>query len=190
MYLHKKEAKWADFLRQHIFLDKGVYNILSRQDAIFEFISEGLVPYLNDIGYIWLKSPHALTKSFLHALFEMWLGNEINIPNLQKGFSKEHYQRYIELLDAAQWDYFWSKWSELEDFSEVGYAYRMRFMIQNFVWNNIDLAHSSVTAKVEEEMKERKVFEDMLKRGEIAKGKDDPYLQDIQHSSYSQKHDY
>ena len=188
----KNELKWNRFLREEIHLDSGAYNMLPRHEAIRYFVEEGLEPYIQDKGYIWYKDTHGITQTILTMMFEMWQGKTIEIPNLQKKYSYEHYERFVVLLDADQWDFFWQKWGCIDDFSEHGYAYRLRFILQNFVWNAIDLENSTVTEQVNKEIAEAETTQDIIKRGgDISKGKDDPYLQDIQQAGIVRdKHTY
>lgn len=187
----QRKAQWGRFLNEAIYLDKGIYNILPRHEAISIFVNEGIYPFVENNGYTWKLTEKQMTNTILNILFQMKLGNMIDIPNLQKGFTMEHYDRFLQTLDSEVLENFWYRWGELEDFEEDGYAYRFRFLLQNLIWNSLYLEHSRVIQEFEEEIKEQRAFEEALRRGTVSKGKEDPYLQDIQQGlGVRDKHNY
>lgn len=187
----QKKVQWGHFLEQMIFLDSGVYNRLPRHRAIFTFVNDGIMPFVEGNGYTWNLSEKELTNVILNILFEMKQGKNITIPNKQLRYSNEHYERFLRLLEPDILDEFWSVWGQMEDFHEDGYAYRFRFFLPNLIWNSLNLEHSDVTKEIETELEEQKAFEENLRKGQIPKGKDDPYLQDIQQGlGVRDKHTY
>lgn len=173
------ESKWKQFLHESIYLDNGVVNIVPRHKAIEIFVKECLYPLVKERGYAWKHIEPKVISMMLHVMFMMWLGRKVDFPNLQRGYSIDHYETFIDSIETETWEKIWRQWGCLEDFSEDGYAYRFRYSLQNFLWNCLDLANSTMTQELQEEIDEREIFHDSLRNGpDASKGKEDPYLHD------------
>lgn len=189
-YRRKEEVEWNRFLKESVYCNEGVYHVQSRAKAIRTFVIGGLYPWIQKKGYVWSLSEDKITQGILHILFAMKRGLHVTIPNRQPKSQFEFYDQFLYICDTDNWDQLWKFWGRMEDFTESGYAYRFRFLLQNYVWNHIDIENSPVAKHIEEEIAAREEFEEQRKRGEISKGKDDPYLQDMLQNSVRDKHNY
>lgn len=169
----KTHRKWLAFLREPIYITETGTTTLPRYVAVENLVHDALFPWLQQRGYTWNVPAKAFTQVFLQILFHMYQGSAVRIPNLQREFSPHYYEYFTDKVDTVAWDRFWRTWGPYDDFCEGYYGYRARFLLPDLVWNYIDIQRSVVLESIHMDVMEREGYE-------ISKGKDDPYLQDIQ----------
>ena len=172
---------WNRWLQQSVFVDAGAYTTSPRVQAIERFVTDGLYPFLQDFGYQWRYSEEDITNKLLHLLFAYRQGQTIVMRDLQP--QEDLFDQYTYLVDASAWDSFWQSWGNLEDFCEDGYASQFRYHIDYFAWNYLDLENSSITQAIYEEIEMKQELDEQTPGTEKSKGKNDPYLQDLQSES-------
>jgi hypothetical protein len=187
----KKQSRWRDFLNTSIFLDRGVQNIAPRHRAISIFVNEGLLPFVQTKGYNWIYSAEKTILTLLHMLFEMYEGRKIRVQNLQTNYPSDYFDLFLQHFDTEEWELFWERWGLYEDFQEDRYAHEFRYLLQNYIWNSVNLENSAAIQDLFEELEERNETDRAWRTSERSKGKDDPYLQDLHQGVIVQdKHKY
>jgi hypothetical protein len=172
---------WYTWIQEPIWLEDSPW---SRQEAIAFFCSNGLLPMIEKEGYRLCISEQELTRLVLKCLYAVYQGKRVVPKDLHKGTSHErdHYFHFMFKVDTQRWLQFWDTWGSLQDFQEQAYAYNVRFQLPELIWSWIDLEHSPAAIFLEEELQE----EDW--QAEVAKGKEDPYLQDTSRRDYQDRH--
>lgn len=175
---------WYTWIQEPIWLEDSPYSAVPRHKAIETFCSKGLLPMIHNEGYRLRLSQQELQRLLLRCLYALYQGKHVLPKNLQKGFSHEqdHYFHFMFKLDTQMWLQFWETWGSLQDFEEHAYAYNFRFQLPELLWSWIDLDQSPAAIHLEEELQE----EDW--QAEVAKGKEDPYLQDTSKRDYQDRH--
>jgi hypothetical protein len=174
---------WKEFLEENIFADESPDSVHPRHEVILDFCTRGLGPFLESFGLTWKINRKLLTSKVLRLLYELKHRHHFIIQNVQYEYEEEYYDHYLYLLNSSEWEYFWNIWKSISDFSEDSFGYKARFKIPLLVWNQISIEHSRGFDTVRIDLDEQHQLEEYLKLDRTAKGKDDPYLQDILHGN-------
>lgn len=177
--LHRLSQKtdpkdWKGFLQEGIYADDSHLSYGPRHEVIYMFCSEVLFPFIESFGLTWRVNKRLLTSKVLRLLYELKKRHSIHINDLNNAYEYEYYDHYLHILDSTVWSDFWTKWRCISDFADTAFGYSVQHRIPMVVWNNINIEYSSMFDVVRQELLEIQQIEDRT-----AKGKDDPYLQDI-----------
>jgi hypothetical protein len=167
---------WFHWCNEQISKDGGVYSILSRKQAIWDFCFEGLQPFLRYHGYDIGMPDKDFHLAMLRLLFALYNGKRV----VAKGSlytDTEHHYTYCHRIDTQAWQDFWKGWEELDDFQ--GYAYSVQYILPEILWTWIAVERSAPFEAIEKELDDIE---------EEAKGKDDPYLQESSKRDYNDRH--
>ena len=172
---------WAYWINQPIFTDRGI-QYTKRKHAIYSFCREGLIPLVESAGYKFHFTDATFFKAFLSMLYSLYMGHTVRpvcveIPHREEQHAEFHYR-----LDTEIWEDFWKIWGTIQDFDEDGYAHRLQFELSEFVWCWLDFDKSPTVEFLYEELEHDDYQE------EVAKGKDDPYLQETSKRDYQDRH--
>ena len=174
-------SSWEYWINEAVFLDKGIFNIVKRKQALYIFVKEGLLPLLESNGYKLIFNEAKLTNILLQMLFALREGKQIQ-PHILDDDIPEDYLNYFEYtLDSSVWDRFWTQWGCLQDFDEGGCGESLRMTLPLFVWSWINFDTSDAIYQVQKELEEEY-------QEEVSKGKDDPYLQETSKRDYLDRH--
>lgn len=142
-HIIKSERKWREWLHEPVYFE---HRIVERYKAYRVFALTALVPFIKKRGYAWVNEE----------IIPNHLANYIYKKNewiYQENARNEDYDYYcIRRISQDHWDMFWDRWGYFVDFSDENL--RNRFKISSFVWNRIDLIHSSATDDLEWEIGE------------------------------------
>lgn len=174
--------EWAYWINEPVFLDDGVMNIGKRKHAIAQFVHEGLLPFVHKAGYRLCLHEGELTVTLLRLLYALQNEKHVVPIQIEGDFLAEQYDLYCFTLDADMWMRFWKGWGTLQDFAEGSPGYKLQFSLSEFVWSWLDLETSEKALKLYEEL------EDDTYQDELAKGKEDPYLQDTSKRDFQDRH--
>jgi hypothetical protein len=174
--------EWAYWINEPVYLDDGVMNIAKRKHAIAQFVQEGLLPFLHRAGYRVCLQEKELIVVLLRLLFALHKGKQIAPIEVEGDYMMEQYDLYCYVLDTETWMQFWKGWGTLQDFSEGRPGYKLQFTLADFVWSWLDFESSSRAFALYEELEEEQYQEEM------AKGKEDPYLQDTSKRDFQDRH--
>ena len=175
-------STWEYWINEPIYVDKGITNILKRKQAIYLFCKDGLIPFVKQEGFSLVYDTKELTVILLRLLYGLYKGYDVKPNRTEKDVPKEFYDEYCYRLDSQEWELFWSKWGDLQDFEDGRFAYSLRFTLSEFVWTWIHLENSSTTRELMRRIEEESYGEDGFK------GKEDPYLQETSRRDYSDRH--
>lgn len=175
-------SSWEYWINEPVFLDKGIRNIVKRKQAIYIFVTEGILPLLESNGYKLILNEARLTKTLLQMLFALREGKQIQAHLLDGEIPEEHLDYFEHRLDSFVWDRFWTQWGCLQDFDEGGCGESLRMTLPLFLWSWIDFDGSDAIYQLQKEL-ESDEYQD-----EGSKGKDDPYLQETSKRDYLDRH--
>lgn len=173
---------WGFWINEPIFTDEGVYTILKRKQAIHLFCYEGLIPFVEAAGYKFYLNDKELFIAMLRLLYKLQQGAKVQPLLVDIPYFEEQYGYFHHKLDTEAWTHFWNKWGSLQDFEKDRYAYCMQYELAEFVWSWIDFDRSPSAQRLHEELEYDEYQE------EVAKGKDDPYLQETSKRDYQDRH--
>lgn len=174
---------WVAFCKEPIYADKGVYNIDQRKEVFYEFCRYGIIPLLENKGYVLEVSEHQLCIRILQVLW--YLKNKKNvIPKADNSihYHEEHYNAYNDTFDHHVWDSFWRKWGNSQDF-ETPYGELFKYKLPDLLWSWLDLPNCSITEEIEQNL-----YED--EQQEQIRRKDDPYVMDHSQIDYQDRHKF
>lgn len=184
-----KEKLWDAWVRKPIFADEGVYNYAPRHIVMKEFIEHGVFPFMKSKGYRMRSNATNVTASFLRYLFELSLGSTIRMNDPHPNCLKDHREEFTHRLDSLEMEAIWDTWGSIEDFQEDHYAYKVQFVLPEFLWYWIDLENSPITIKIEAILDELDEIEaTQVQRPKESRGKEDPYLHDTNKVTYEDRH--
>ena len=146
------------------------------------FCIDGLIPFIESAGYKLIYANTSFTKTILNLLFRVYQGKQVLSHPLHIPHHNEHYDIFEQRLNESLWNKFWSRWGDIQDFQEGGYAYSFRLRLRDFIWSWVDFYSSPTICKLEKELQ---ILED---QEEFTKGKEDPYLQENTKRDYSDRH--
>jgi len=176
------ESKWKYWVNERVFLDKGVSNIVKRKHALYFFCRDGLVPFLQSVGYTFGESDAKITRKLLLLLFHLQENSPI-VPYEQPcEFYEEQYALYCHTIDSRDWELFWKRWEGLQDIDDPNIGYKYKAILPEFVWSWLDLENSKPAYELQRELL------DIYYEEEASKGRDDPYLQETQSRDYQDRH--
>jgi hypothetical protein len=137
--------KW---LRTPVYVDNC---LIKRGDWIKTFVKYGLYPWVISKGYRWAISVNHLKnciatglyqnagRSFLDSKWDYQIHN-IDYKNNE---DREH---FYHVLSFEEWENFWEIWGNMDDIDdEMFRGQDRRFDIQDFIWEQVDLANSPQT---------------------------------------------
>lgn len=173
---------WITWLNEPIYTDAGIHNIQKRKYAIYIFLTEGILPFIQSSGYRFRHDTKVMTRLLLSALyfystdFKMPIYRH-SIPNL-----KDHEVEFYDALDTIAWSRFWEKWGSFQDFDIDSSTYRFRFVLPTLLWSWIDLDTSPRVLHL------AKIIEIVEMHEEGTKGRDDLYLLETARHDYQDRH--
>jgi hypothetical protein len=178
-----RSSLWDKWLNETIYADSGIYKYGPRSRVFYEFVRDGLNPFVQSKGYVFNGDVKKITKAFLHFLFAMYTGENIVFQNPYKDYEKEHFFEFQHRFDSSAIEEFWKDWCSIEDFQESSYGYKVKHILDGFLWATIDLDKSPIT-----EMIDRILYEEEMEERKDSKGKEDPYLQETSKFNYEDRH--
>lgn len=183
LHQSRQPKDWKEFLEERIFANESPDSSYPRHEVLFDFCSRGLRPFVESFGLTWKINEKKLTSKILRLLYELKHSHKVIINDLHADYEYEYYDHYLYLIGIVEWENFWRNWKCISDFSDDSFGYRARYKIPLLVWNNISIEHSRGFDTVRIDLEEQHQLEEYLKLDRTAKGKDDPYLQDILHGN-------
>lgn len=175
-------SHWGYWINEPVYLDTGVFNVEKRKHALTLFCKEGLLPFLKRAGYTLRLHEREVITNLLQMLYALHKGKRIEPVCLDVEYAKEQYDMYCYVLGYEEWEQLWKAWGSFQDFAEGGIGHSLRFTLPEFVWTWLNLETSPTAIQLYKEIEEEE-YED-----ELAKGKDDPYLQDTSKRDYQDRH--
>jgi hypothetical protein len=128
---------------------------LSRQQAIWRFVSRGIVPFFIEHGYM-IFNKNELASGIANLLYDKRGLSCMEGPYYPtESYVDEHKNRYYHVL-GDEWEAFWSSWGLWTDMTSSRGEDR-RIDIQEYCWTHIDLEKSPQTRVVEEFMEDEPV---------------------------------
>jgi len=147
---------------------------VKRGALLKSFLNDGLVPFMNDMGYVIGTPVPRLYNDIVTGLYE----NQKKSA-LESVWSTDYYCRDWTVEDRAHyyhtvapdlWEKFWNNWKWIEDFSEFSYRGPDRRMdVEEYVWRQLDLDNSyqsEVLYGTEEDADEQEI-EDNSKKVDV-----------------------
>lgn len=173
-----KRKLWDKWIRQPVYLDDGVYNIVPRYNMVKYFLQKALIPFVESKGYLFSKNFEGLYTSLLQYMFALYLDQKVRFKPAHEGVAQEHVDEFDYRFDSLEIEEFWEKWGSIEDFRMDGYASEIRYTLSSFIWVNLDLDRSPRVIQLSNLLRELDEAEQTDYGKKDPKGKDDPYLQD------------
>jgi len=173
---------WGYWLNEPICMDDGVMNIVKRKHALYMFCKEGLVPFVESAGYKFRFAEGQLYPIVLRLLYTLYKGKTVTPMVNDCQYYEDQYDHFHYTIDSERWQTFWLSWGSLDDFREGQYAHGLQYDLSEFVWSWIDIDTSPSARQLYKELEEIEYYD------EVAKGKDDPYLQETARREYQDRH--
>ena len=184
----QKEALWSSWVSKPIFGDGGVVNIAPRHVIIHQFVEKGIFPFVKRKGYIFSNNAPRVTKSLLHYMFALYLGEKVRFVNSHKGILKDHVDEFEHRFDSLEIEEFWEQWNSIQDFQDGSYASCLQHTLPGFLWYHINIEQSPITLKIESILDEIEEQEEYERRKKDTKAKEDAYLQETSRVNYEDRH--
>jgi len=159
----------------HSYVDFGQEQ-MKRGQLFKYFLEEGIVPFINSMGYTIGTPTNVLYGGMVSGLYEnrgkSTMESVWNRDHFCEAWNDDDRLHYYHVIDPDTWDKFWKTWNFMEDFSDISYHGQDRRMdIEQFIWRQLDLENSYQTEILYGEMTE----EDETEHDESSK-KVDVYL--------------
>ena len=108
------------------------------------FLHDGLLPFVEDMGYTVGTPLKVLYGKMVVGLYENRdkpaAGSEWSIHHYTPHWTQEDKIHFFHILSDEVWREFWSEWSRIEDFSDYSFRGKdRRTDIEDFIWKQIDL---------------------------------------------------
>ena len=136
-----------DWLHSHVEW-RGGY--IKRGQLFKDFLHDGLLPFIDSMGYVVGTAPKFLYGYIVAGLYEnsekTTMESKWNTTYFTKDWIREDRIHYSDAIDSDTWDSFWSSWNDIEEFSEYSFrGYDRRIDIEWLVWRQLDLQNSYQT---------------------------------------------
>ena len=125
-------------------------NVVKRGFLLKFFLNEGLLPFMDSMGYIIGTSPKILFSCIVCGLYrnqnKSTLESVWDMKYYTPFWTDEDRMHYYHVVDPTTWDEFWMAWNDIDDFSQDSYRGQdRRTDIEEFIWRQIDLDSSYQT---------------------------------------------
>lgn len=151
-------------------VDWGFDEKIKRKVLIYNFVVEGLIPFVNGHGYNFGCKTNEIVRAVAKTLYH---GCNYH-RNINDNYRKEDLDHYYYILEDSHWDSLWETWGHWCDVDEE--QVRNRERIRLCAWSLLDLERSAQTRRVDEEL--GLYDEEDVDKKPIKKNDSDPYLQD------------
>ena len=166
-------------------LEEPIYSnteIVSRKKCIYQFVSNGLLHWIQENGYCWGVSTKTLLNTIATGLYEnqhkCHIESEWNYPIVNNDYSDEEKDHYYHHLDTDMWRRFWSRWGNWSDVSTDSFRGQDRRLdIQEFVWGQLNLSDSPQINILNEMLYDESYDNDIIV--DKKQNRTDIYLQDM-----------
>ncbi len=161
----KKEAPWRKWLDEYVYIDvRNPRSVVKRFECFQYFCRHGLIPFVKRHGYNF-DTKRNLANDIANYIFQ----------DMKQDFILQEYRRYLSAKDendidydyyclkgipVNDWDAFWNEWQWMSDFYDE--KFRNRYSIPYIVYNRLDLEHSSITQKINQELDEAEDEDDYI----------------------------
>jgi hypothetical protein len=148
------KLSWDAWLNEYV---SWGASYLPRSVAIHRFVTRGLVPFLESIGYRLYSTPRALQSRIATGLYNnqglSCLESNWSIAQ-ENAFFLEHDQYHFwHVVDPDSWAAFWDEWGQWTDVSKDSWrGGDRRIDIEQYVWSQINLDESPQTRVVNEHL--------------------------------------
>jgi len=175
---------WSYWINEPIYWNKGSCSYDKRKHVYADLCRNGVFPMLKNAGYTVRLSESECLKQILMILFHMWRGKQVRPKdvNSEIHYETEQYFHFHYRIDTMDWLQFWETWGGIQDLEYGSFGHDFCFQLPEFLWSWISIEHSPAALEFEKELEEEEYQE------ELAKGKDDPYLQDNSKRDYQDRH--
>lgn len=183
----QKKRAWTRWIHEDMYLDSGCINRMERWKATRAFLENGLIPLAKRHGFHISIPLQIVNARLLRVLFELSRGKRIRLAQTQQEYPSIYHDFYLQTMDTYVWDELWSSWGDIEDFSDSAYGHKVRALLPNFLWNQLDLERSPSIQDLEDEMEND--GDEVFEQKPTSKSKEDPYILDaLQGSTYLDRH--
>ena len=136
-----------DWLHSYVY-SRGEF--VKRGKLFKEFLKDGLLPFIEYMGYTVGTNPIVLYSYIVSGLYEnrekTALESKWDSSYFQQDSIPEDRHHYYDTIDGNTWNEFWKSWNDIEDFSEDSFRGRdRRTDIEDLIWRQIDLENSYQT---------------------------------------------
>ena len=120
---------------------------VKRGKVLRGFLDEGLIPFINSMGYSLGTAPNVMFGHIACGLYEnkscSTFESKWNTEMFCRNSIPEDKMHYYHVIDPDAWRWFWNQWKNIEEFSEFSFRGRDRQMdIEEYVWRQLDLDNS------------------------------------------------
>jgi hypothetical protein len=178
------ESAWSYWINEPIYYSENSTTFAKRKHVYAELCTAGILPFVTGAGYRLRLSEKDLLKQLLRILFFISRGKKV-VPKLLDEnirYETEQYFHFQHRLDTISWLQFWEIWGGIQDFERGSFGHNFCFQLPEFLWSWVSLEHSPSAIEFEKQLEEDE-YQD-----ELARGKDDPYLQDTSRRDYQDRH--
>jgi hypothetical protein len=142
--LRLRNRVWINWLNKEIYYENDMWK---RQEIIFIFVRDDLVPFIKQNGYSIGVSDLKLAKIIARELFHI-INTRIkkiswHSPVLNDSYRQEDIDQFYYSLNPEKWNFFWNhvrQWCDIDE--DERYA---RNVIEFAVWTCLDLDSSLQT---------------------------------------------
>ena len=111
------------------------------------FLHDGILPFLDSMGYIVGTSPRVLYGYIVSGLYEnrdkSTVESEWNTEHFTSEWILEDKIHFYHIMNREVWNVLWADWGKMEDFSEFSFrGIDRRTDIEHFMWKQVDLENS------------------------------------------------
>ena len=124
--------------------------MMKRGAVLKIFLNEGLLPFLDSMGYVIGTPPQILFSCIVCGLYrnqnKSTLGSVWDMGYYTPLWTDEDRMHYYHVIDPATWNAFWVEWDDIEDFSQESFRGQdRRTDVEDFIWRQIDIEASYQT---------------------------------------------
>ena len=111
------------------------------------FLDEGLIPFINSMGYAIGTPPNVMFGEIASGLYEnrqcSTFDSKWNMKYYCRNWTPEDRMHFYHVVDPDAWNGFWNQWKNMEDVSSFSFRGRDRQMdIEEYIWRQLDLDNS------------------------------------------------
>ena len=136
-----RKAYWRNWLSECVDYENEWFE---RQEVIFMFVEEDLIPFVKSFGYVFHSTPKELAQVIARELFHYLCNSKKTLKWHSKIYNTDHVKEdedyFYHRLDTRVWEGFWKSvplWCDVEEDSA-----RTRSIIEYACWTCIDVENS------------------------------------------------